>query len=384
VASSVTEKPGNWFRDDTSSTGWTQAVIDPYGRIDAAKVIKNTLPPAAYLQRTNVSTVPKIVQQADGSFQVVNTQSSSTSGRSIPGGTSGNGPVAAPGQVASPATPQGQAAPQGPAAPLPQPRPAGTAGLPPASSVLPPKPPAMPVKPKQQDQGYAGFQNWVGQNIGGGGNNYKGGVAKGGQIVGHKSLTPEEQNKATQNMGQVSNTIDLVNQVQGRLPLMADLVDRGKIHFELHDGLLSTVVNATFPPNSEEAKLAGDLKTLSEDINLLRAPLGATGFRGVEAFMALQAQAGSLSANPAMTQRTLANTLRALNTQQQFWKDHPEFGVKVTPASPVPDHQTSEVKLPDGGGKKLTDKDIALKFYQAAGNDPKKAMELAHQHNWTY
>lgn len=320
VASTPTAKPSSWFRDDSSSTGWSQAEVDQFGR--AANVIKNLVPPPGYLTRTNTSTTPKLVPQADGSIQIVNTTSSSTSGRNIPGGASGNTPVnqvQAPGQVASPATPQG--GPQGPAAPLPPP-PAGPGGLPPASSVLPPKPPAMPVRP----QGAAG--------------------AKNGSIVGHRPMTPDEQAKMTQNMGQVSNTIDLVQQVQNRADLLANMIDAGKISLQTHDGLLAAVINRAVPLTPEEEKLAGDMITLKEDINLLRGPLGATGFRGAEAFQALQDQAGNLMKRPGVLARTLANTLRALQTQQKFFKDHPEYGVKISPATPVPDQPQG-----NGGGK---------------------------------
>ena len=37
--------------------------------------------------------------------------------------------------------------------------------------------------------------------------------------------------------------------------------------------------------------------------------------------------------------------------------------------------------LPQGGGK-VIDKQTALKFYQAAGNDPNKARDFATQNGW--
>lgn len=350
VPGSATAKGQEWIKMDPSesSTGYGHVYYDSYGR--ATKVEANVMPPAAYLPRISSSAVQHAVPQADGSITIETFNNSTTSTRGIPGGNVAASQVVAPGQTASPAQPAAQPAVPtgaGPASPLPSPQSLG---------VVPAKPPAMPVGVPGQ------------------------GVARGnGRVIGHKSLSPEDQAKNTQNMGQVSNTIDIVHQVQSRIPLLAGLIDAGKITLQTHDGLLQAIVNRNVPMTPEEDKLAGDMKTLTEDINLLRGPLGATGFRGAEAFAALQAQAGSLMQRPEVTMRTLSNTLRALETQQEFWKKNPQYGVQVTPSTPIPDNPGGT--LPKGQGKTI-DKTTAIQFYNAAGKDPKKAQALAEQNGW--
>lgn len=355
VAQSSKTRGQEWIKMDPSesSTGYGHVYYDSYGRVVDVKT--DVLPPAPYLSRLASSAVQHLVEQANGDKTLETFHNQTTSSRDVPGGTVSAAQVMAPGQTASPAQGVAQPATQpavpsgaGPASPLPSPQSLG---------VLPAKPPAMPV-------GAPGASS----------------VARGnGRVIGHKSLSPEDQAKNTQNMGQVSNTIDIVNQVNSRVPLLANLIDAGKITLQTHDGLIQAIINRNVNLSPEEAKLAGDMQTLAEDINLLRGPLGATGFRGAEAFAALQAQAGSLMKRPEVMQRTLANTLRALQTQQKFFQENPQYGVKVTPASPIPDNPGGT--LPRGNGK-VIDKATAKQYYDAAGRDPKKAQVLAEQNGW--
>jgi hypothetical protein len=120
-----------------------------------------------------------------------------------------------------------------------------------------------------------------------------------------------------QKLGQYNIAIDRTQSVLKRLPLLNNLLDAGKINLELDtQGFLKAVLNRSVSMTPEEEQLAGDFRTLTEDINLLRGPLGATGFRGPEAFAALQAQRGQLMARPGITAQVLTNTLRALRAQQ--------------------------------------------------------------------
>ncbi len=59
----------------------------------------------------------------------------------------------------------------------------------------------------------------------------------------------------------------------------------------------------------------------------------------------------------------------------------PTVTPKTTTQAPASAPQASA--LPDGGGKQI-DKATAMKFYEAAGKDPAKAMELAKKNNWKY
>lgn len=61
------------------------------------------------------------------------------------------------------------------------------------------------------------------------------------------------------------------------------------------------------------AAAAGDLRSLAEGINIIRSPLGATGFRSEESWAALQAQLGQRIASPGITKQTLTNTDKLLS-----------------------------------------------------------------------
>ena len=60
----------------------------------------------------------------------------------------------------------------------------------------------------------------------------------------------------------------------------------------------------------EKAQLAADFIALKEDIQNMRGPMGAAGFRSLEAFMALQAQRGSLLGDVNVTKAVLRNSMR--------------------------------------------------------------------------
>jgi hypothetical protein len=134
-------------------------------------------------------------------------------------------------------------------------------------------------------------------------------------IVGARPLTPEQVITNGQKLGALDSTIELVQRVQKNMGLLNSLIAAKKIEMQIdpHQGIFKAAVNRNVPMSPEEAQLAGDFASLMEHINTLRGPLGATGFRGEEAFSALQAQRGQLIANPAVTSQVLANTLKALN-----------------------------------------------------------------------
>lgn len=169
----------------------------------------------------------------------------------------------------------------------------------------------------------------------------------GSMIVGGKALTPEQIITNEQKMGALDNTADLVKSVQKSMPLLGSLIDAGKIQMQIdpNQGIFKAFINRNVPLSPEEARLAGDFASLMEHINTLRGPLGATGFRGEEAFSALQAQRGQLMANPAVTSQVLANTLKALNRTRQPIAD----GLKR--AGKNPDQQNQQnITPPPGGG----------------------------------
>jgi len=120
-------------------------------------------------------------------------------------------------------------------------------------------------------------------------------------------------------MGALDNTLDLAKKVQKNLNLVSSIFDAKIIDLQTDPstGIIHSIINRSVKLTPQQAEMAGDVASLMEHINTLRGPLGATGFRGGEAWSALQAQRGNLMANPAVTKRVLANTITALTTQRQ-------------------------------------------------------------------
>ena len=112
-------------------------------------------------------------------------------------------------------------------------------------------------------------------------------------------------------------TLDQTNQIIDRLRTskaqFANLLDAGLITLAVDpkSGVLSVVASRNLTP--EQQKVAGDWQSLSEHINILRQPLGGTGFRSEEAWQALQAQRGRLTQAPGIIDQTLNNTQKILN-----------------------------------------------------------------------
>lgn len=68
------------------------------------------------------------------------------------------------------------------------------------------------------------------------------------------------------------------------------------------------------PPEAQEAFriFVSARKSIKEHIQTIRSPLGAAGFRSLEAFNALQEQAGMIMGDPRITQMVIQNTMRTV------------------------------------------------------------------------
>lgn len=145
-----------------------------------------------------------------------------------------------------------------------------------------------------------------------------------------KGLNPKQQMDIEQKAGALDNTIEIGRRIQADLPMLANVLTAKKIQFETEPttGFIHGIINRSLPMSPQEAQAAGDLQSMAEHINTLRGPLGATGFRGADAFKNLLAQGGSAMQNPEVTGRVLENTLKALETQRGIYAKH---GVGLPP-----------------------------------------------------
>lgn len=139
-----------------------------------------------------------------------------------------------------------------------------------------------------------------------------------GRIVGGKSMSPKELEAARQQYRLLENTQDLVSRIHDKVPMLENLITAGKIKFATaHDndasGVGRLLLTRAGGLTKDEEGLAADMISMTENINLLRGPLGATGFRGPEAFQALIGQAaGSPLREPGITRAILRNTMNHL------------------------------------------------------------------------
>jgi hypothetical protein len=83
-------------------------------------------------------------------------------------------------------------------------------------------------------------------------------------------------------------------------------------------GLASRALGIVYTTKEKEKldKLAGDLRSASEQINIIRSPIGGTGFRGKEAWDAIQAQLARALLSPGVNKRTLDRTIELLKKLQ--------------------------------------------------------------------
>ena len=134
-----------------------------------------------------------------------------------------------------------------------------------------------------------------------------------------KSFTPEQQLKGVQQLNQFNQVIDRAENVLAHVPMLENLITAQKIKLNTdpQNGFIMGAINRAVPMTQQEEQLAGDMVSLLEDVNVLRIPLGAAGFRGPEGWAALQSMHGNLTARPGITAKVLQNTLTALRAQQR-------------------------------------------------------------------
>lgn len=285
-----------WAADPADPQKMRLYQVNPYNPADKQPVTDiSKINPAMIPQVTN-SEQWKQVTQPDGSIALVPVNATSTRTRTAPGTNVGG--IPAPPTAANQSSPTTRSNGQGGG----------------ASTISPPPPLAS-------------------------GDQSQPALPKGSIVAGGRPLTPEQVITNGQKLGALDNTIEILQRVQKGMPMLNSLIDAGKIQMQIdpNQGIFKAFVNRAVPMSPEEAQMAGDMASLMEHINTLRGPLGATGFRGEDAFNALQAQRGQLMANPAVTSQVLANTLKALNrTRSPIAQGLKRAGQDTTGNTPPP------------------------------------------------
>ena len=166
-------------------------------------------------------------------------------------------------------------------------------------------------------------------------------------------LTQFQRKTFKDNETTLRQTIERVDGVLQRSGMLDNLLTAGKLEIAIDPSrpyqLITRTIGRLTP---EEAQLAADFTSLKEDIQKMRQPMGGAGFRSLEAFLALQAQRGSMLGSPLLTRNVLRNSLKV------FLSLH---GV------------SAGALASDSGGKMTADDTVENLYLSAYGNDAKKA-----------
>lgn len=117
-------------------------------------------------------------------------------------------------------------------------------------------------------------------------------------------VPPNLQDKIQQQFVARNSAIDIIDDIMKNKQVFDSLLSSGKIAIASNPdgtGLVQRMAGLT----DQESRVAGDFEQLIEHANLLRGPLGATGFRGQQAWSALQAQRGKPLGDPRITSQVL-------------------------------------------------------------------------------
>lgn len=130
------------------------------------------------------------------------------------------------------------------------------------------------------------------------------GVGAGSHTIGHKPVPPELADKIQQQAQMRQSAIGLIDDITRNKGVLDSMLAAGKVALAVNsDGTWS--VTRAENLTDQEAQVAGDFRQLIEHANLLRGPLGATGFRGQQAWDALQAQRGQPFDDPRITAQVM-------------------------------------------------------------------------------
>lgn len=128
----------------------------------------------------------------------------------------------------------------------------------------------------------------------------------------------EQRRTVDMQQQQVNRSLPRLQFLRDHANVVASLWDAGKISLQADPttGLAKAIINRNVKLTPEEQEYSADLQAMAEAINILRAPQGGTGFRGEEAWEALQSQRGNLTQNLGVFKDVLNNTIQDFQSIQ--------------------------------------------------------------------
>ena len=306
---------------DQSSTGYGHVYRDKSGNV--TQVAAGMLPPAALLPQLRGATEYRTISTVDANGNPVTrlepVNVTSVSQRQVPGQGTGPAPTSTPASTA----------PSG-----------GLPAIPKAPGASAPPAPG-PATPGRSTNGAKEFA---------------------------KSLTPEQMSKLQTNNNQIDLTINRAQAIHDQIDKVSGLLESKKLQIVAGtDGLLHALVSKNVKLTPEEADLVANVRQLREEINLLRGPEGATGFRSQSAYDALQALGTDLMGNPDVTKKNLEKTIQALKVQRDT-QAHYLPKNQATPNTALPTAPTVTkipvIRLSDNKPGSINPEDFDPKIYK--------------------
>lgn len=169
-----------------------------------------------------------------------------------------------------------------------------------------------------------------------------------GQMPAH-GLTPSPAltaglvDKLTQRKTALDNTIRIMDDIEKDADLLQKLPGASLTDLAENPGSISRLAGffTSAADKTRIDRLAGNIRSLQEHINVMRSPLGATGFRGEQGWQALQSQGVRIMGEPGVNKQVLENSKRVLSSlsdaTDRILNGKPLPGTSTGEASPAAD-----------------------------------------------
>ena len=156
--------------------------------------------------------------------------------------------------------------------------------------------------------------------------------------------------------------LTVFKRLRDNIDVLDNPMSAAKIGLAASGGGLANLISRGTPMTAKEQQFASDWIAASEEVNLLRGPLSAAGFRGPQAWEKLQEQKGSLLKSPAITKGLLDQSIGILQGQLN----------------------QAQKTLGTGAGKGPLTLEEATDYVNRAGGDKNKARQMARDDGRTF
>jgi len=201
----------------------------------------------------------------------------------------------------------------------------------------------------------------------------------GGFYKNQPALTPQQMEKTQNSSNVMGTTSSMLSDLLAPESIAAinSLSNRLRIKMATSSSsaaqLISSTLSGLDPFISDTERKVVDLfsgikNNLKEHIQVMRTPLGAAGFRSLEAFFSLQAQAGDMLSRPEITKIVMENSLKTVLTIQAAYRYSLYYSYKTQGYSNV---------------NNIPDAETKTQYLLAYGTNPEAALAAMRRDGYT-